>query len=65
MVVSLEEHLIFEMSDALVMVSKKLSKVLSSVQAGGQTYTLRNENGFPHAPSTGTPSTTPVRGGLR
>jgi hypothetical protein len=36
-----------------------------TVQAGGQTYTLRNENGFPHVPLTGTPSTTPVRGGLR
>jgi hypothetical protein len=29
MVVSLEEHLIFEMSGALVMVSKKLSEIQS------------------------------------
>ena len=36
-----------------------------TVQAGGQTYTLRNQNGFPLYPSNGTPSTTPVRGGLR
>jgi hypothetical protein len=36
-----------------------------TVEAGGQTYTLRNQNGFPLIPSNGTPSTTPVRGGLR
>jgi hypothetical protein len=36
-----------------------------TVQAGGQTYTLRNQNGFPLYPSNGAPSTTPVRGGLR
>ncbi len=50
-----------------VMMTIRNSQVFMTrtVQAGGQTYTLRNQNGFPLYPSTGTPSTAPVRGGLR
>jgi hypothetical protein len=50
-----------------VMMTIRNSQVFMArtVQAGGQTYTLRNQNGFPLYPSNGTASTIPVRGGQR
>ena len=50
-----------------VMMTIRKSQVFmtQTVEAGGQTYTLRNQNGFPLSPSNGAPPTNPLRGGLR